>query len=102
MKRTTQRRSEHLEKAAHGVCASDHCDSTRNHEEVTGNSSSKNNVRREQRKTNAEEHRDKQYHDDSVLQRLYAILPKPNEQQLVLEDRYGSATHESVKRRANN
>ena len=36
------------------------------------------------------------------LQRLYDILPKPIEQQLVLEDGDGSAKYESVKRRANN
>ena len=48
-----------------------------------------------------EEHRDKKYDKDLKLQRLYYKLPKPNEQQLVLEDRDRSATHESVKRRAN-
>ena len=35
-KRATQRRSEHLETAAHGVCASNECYSARNHEEITG------------------------------------------------------------------
>ena len=35
-KRATQRRSEHLETAAHGACASNECDSARNHEEITG------------------------------------------------------------------
>ena len=49
-----------------------------------------------------EEHRDKKYDNDLKLQRLYDILPKLAEQQLLLEDRDGSATHESVKRRANN
>ena len=39
---------------------------------------------------------------DWKLQRLYDMLPEPIEQQLVLEDRDGSATYESVKRRANN
>ena len=48
-----------------------------------------------------EEHRDKKNDNDLKLQRLYDILPKPIEQQLVLEDRDGSATYESVKRRAN-
>ena len=49
-----------------------------------------------------EEHRDKKYDNDLKLQRLYDILPKPIEQQLVLEDRDGSATYESVKQRTNN
>ena len=38
-KRTTQRWSERLETIAHGVSASDQCDSTRIHEEIAGNSS---------------------------------------------------------------
>ena len=46
-----------------------------------------------------EEHRDKKYDNDLKLQRLYDKLPKPIEQLLVLEDRDGSATYESVKRR---
>ena len=45
-----------------------------------------------------EEHRDKKFDNDLTLQ----ILPMPIEQQLVLEDRDGSATYESVKRGANN
>ena len=49
-----------------------------------------------------EEHRDKKYDNDLRLQRFCDTLPKPIEQQLVLEDRYGSATYESVKRRGNN
>ena len=49
-----------------------------------------------------EEHRDKEYDHDLKLQRLCEQLPKPIERQLVLEDRDGSATFESVKRRANN
>ena len=48
-----------------------------------------------------EEHRDKKYDNDLKLQRLYDILRKPMEKQLVLEERDGSATCESVKRRAN-
>ena len=36
----TQRRNERMEKATHGVRTSDQCDSTRIHEEVTGDSSS--------------------------------------------------------------
>ena len=46
-----------------------------------------------------EEHRDKKYGNDLKLHRIYDILPKPIEQQLVLWDRDGSATHGSVKRR---
>ena len=34
-----------------------------------------------------EEHRDKKYDNDLKLQRLYDILPKPTEEQVVLEDR---------------
>ena len=49
-----------------------------------------------------EEHRDRKYDHGLKLQRLYDILPKPIEPQLVLEDRDGSATCELVKRRANN
>ena len=49
-----------------------------------------------------EEHRVKQNDHDLKLPRLSDILPKPIEHQSVLEDRDGSATHESVKRRANN
>ena len=48
-----------------------------------------------------QEHRDKKYDNDLKLQRLYNKLPKPIKQQLVLEERDGSATYESVKRRAN-
>ena len=51
-KRATQRRSERLEKAAHGIRASDQCDSIRIHEEITGNFWSKDDIRRE-RTTNA-------------------------------------------------
>ena len=43
-----------------------------------------------------QEHRDKKYDNDLKLQRLYDILPKPIEQQLVLEERNGSATYQSV------
>ena len=43
-----------------------------------------------------EEHRDKKYDNDLKLQRLYDILPKAIEQQLVLEERNGSATCQSV------
>ena len=49
-----------------------------------------------------EEPKDKKYDNDLKLQRLYDILPTPIEQRLVLEHRDGSATYESVKRRANN
>ena len=49
-----------------------------------------------------EEHRDKQCDNDLKLQRLYDTLPKPIDQQLALEDRGGSATYESVNRRADN
>ena len=99
-----------LEKAAHRVCASGQCDSTRIHEEITGNSPSKDDLRGEQHNVQMldvlvrkyEEHTEKTYDNDLKLQRLYDRLPKPVEQQLVLEDRYGSATCESVKRRANN
>ena len=48
-KRTAPRRSERLEKAAHGTCAGDQRDGTRIHEEVPGHSSSKNSLRCEQR-----------------------------------------------------
>ena len=48
-----------------------------------------------------EEHRDKKYDNDLKLQTLYDTLPEPIEQQFVLEDRDGSATYESGKRRAN-
>ena len=37
-----------------------------------------------------EEHRENKYDNELKLQRLYDILPKPIEQQLVLEDRDGS------------
>ena len=43
---------------------------------------------------NYEEHRDKKYDNDLKLQRLYDILSKLIEQQLVLEDRNRSATYE--------
>ena len=46
--------------------------------------------------------RGKKYDNQLKLQRLYDILPKRIEQQLVLKDREGSAFFESVKRRANN
>ena len=48
-----------------------------------------------------EEHTDKKYENDFQLQRLHDILPKPIGQQLVLEDKDGSAAYESVKRRTN-
>ena len=48
------------------------------------------------------EHRDKKYDNDWNFQRLYDILPNPIEPELVLEDRNGSETFESVKRRAKN
>ena len=47
------------------------------------------------------EHRDKKCDNDLKLQRFFDIFSKPIEQQLVVEDRDGSATYESVKRRAN-
>ena len=40
-----------------------------------------------------EDHRVKKYDNDLKLQRFYEILPKPIEQQLVLEDSDGSATY---------
>ena len=71
---------------------------------------SEDDSRREQRDPDVEElvrkyeeHRDKKCDSDLKLQRLYDIFPKPTEQQLVLdEDTDGSATYESLKRRANN
>ena len=47
-------------------------------------------------------HREKIYDNDLKVQRFHDSLPKSIEQQLVLEKRDGSATHESLKRRANN
>ena len=49
-----------------------------------------------------EERRDKKYDNDLKLKRLRDILPKPIEQHLVLVNKDGSLTHESVKRRASN
>ena len=49
-----------------------------------------------------ETHTDKKYDNDLKTQMFSDILSKPIEQQLVLEDGEGSATHESVERRANN
>ena len=49
-----------------------------------------------------QEHRDKKYDNDLKLQGVYDIQPKQIEQQLLLEDRNGSATYESVKRILNN
>ena len=79
---------------AYGVRASDQCDTTRIHEEIDGNSASEKYVGRESGAIQMleelvkkyEEHRDKKYVNDLKLQRLYDILPKPIEQQLVLED----------------
>ena len=87
----------------------DPCDSTRIYE-VSGDPASKNNIAREQRNPDAgrigaeirRAWRQEVYDNDLTLQRLCDGLPKPIEQQLVLEDGDGSATCESVKRRANN
>ena len=49
-----------------------------------------------------QEHTDKKYDNDLKLQGVYDIQPKQIEQQLLLEDRNGSATYESVKRILNN
>ena len=49
-----------------------------------------------------EGHRNKKHDNDLNLQRLHQVTPKQNETTVVLEDRGGSATHESVKRRAGN
>ena len=99
-KRTTQRLSERMEKAAHGVLTSDQCDCARFHEDVAGGS--------RQAKTTAdvssaiqmleklvrkyEEHSDKLGDNDLELQTLHDFLPKPITQQLVLEERDGTAT----------
>ena len=49
-----------------------------------------------------EEDRDKKYDNDLELQRLHDVLPsRLSNSWLVLEDGDGSATYESVKRRAN-
>ena len=47
-----------------------------------------------------EKQRNKKYENDLKTQMFSNILPKPIQQQLVLEDGDGSATHESVERRA--
>ena len=95
---TTQRWSERMEKAAHGVRTSDQCDGARIHDEVGVDSPREDDSRREQRDPDAgkyEEHRDNKYDNDLKLQRPYEILPRPIEQQLVLKDRDGSATFQS-------
>ena len=105
-KRKTQRGSERVEKATHGVVTS-----------ATAQGFMKMSLEIPRAKTTSdvssaiqmleelvrkcEEHRDKKYDNDLKLQRLYDILPKPIEQQSVLEDTDESATYESVKRRAN-
>ena len=95
--------------AAYGIRASYECDSARIHEEITGIPRAKNSSEMssaiqmlEELLRKYEEHKDKTYDNDLKLQKLYDILLKPIEQQLVLKDSDGSATYESVKRRANN
>ena len=74
-----------MEKVAHGVCASDQCDSTRIHEEVSGDSSSENNIRREQRSANdgriGEKVRGAQRHglrrQPEIAEFTYDTFPKP-------------------------
>ena len=90
--------------ATHGVRTSDECEGAMIHDDAPG---ALENPRAKTTSENwcgrkYEEHRDSKCDKDLKLQRLYGVLPKPIEQQLVLEDRDGSATFESVKRRANN
>ena len=75
-----------METATHGVHTSDQCVGTRIHEEVPGNPRAE---------TASDVGSSIQMLEELVqLQRLYDIQPKPIEQQLLLEDRNGSATYE--------
>ena len=91
-----------METTENGTRASDQCDSTRIHEEITGNPSSKNTSEvsgakqmLEELVRKYEEHRDKKYDNDSKLQRLYDTRVSETESKQVDNDEFDrSSRHE--------